>query len=305
MSSFKSLLSSLVFLGLFSFSGKGLVLAQELNCRVQVNSDQIEGTDKAIYESLRNAVTEFMNERRWSNAPIAQNEKIECNILIIIQNRDNNVHKAEFQIQSRRPVFGSSYTSSLLNVRQSLEFEYQENQQLEFNETNMQSNLTATLAFWTYIVLCMDFDSFSPYGGEVFLAKASDIVSQAQGFLGDNWKSNEDDKNCWGWTHALNDENQKAMRLLNYNYHRRGMDLLHQDAVAAREIITASFGVLEEVKRLNPGSPLLSNLADSKMEEWIQLYSKADTKEKQEVFDLLSFIYPGQSNRLQAIKNNN
>ncbi|MFA5469319.1 MAG: DUF4835 family protein, partial [Bacteroidales bacterium] len=128
MSSFKSLLSSLVFLGLFSFSGKGLVLAQELNCRVQVNSDQIEGTDKAIYESLRNAVTEFMNERRWSNAPIAQNEKIECNILIIIQNRDNNVHKAEFQIQSRRPVFGSSYTSSLLNVRQSLEFEYQENQ---------------------------------------------------------------------------------------------------------------------------------------------------------------------------------
>ncbi|MDD2559696.1 MAG: DUF4835 family protein, partial [Bacteroidales bacterium] len=143
MTSLRSLQIRLIFLCLFCISGRGITPAQELNCRVQVNSDQIEGTDKAIYESLRNAVTEFMNERRWSNAPIAQNEKIECNILFIIQNRDNNVHKAEFQIQSRRPVFGSSYTSSLLNVRQSLEFEYQENQQLEFNETNLQSNLTA------------------------------------------------------------------------------------------------------------------------------------------------------------------
>jgi hypothetical protein len=123
--------------------------------------------------------------------------------------------------------------------------------------------------------------------------------------LGDNWKANEDDKNCWGWTNALNDENQKPMRLLNYNYHRQGMDLLHQDAAAARKKITDSFKVLEEVKRLNPSSPLLSNLADSKIEEWIQLYSKAESKEKQEVFDLLSFIYPGQSNRLQAIKNQN
>jgi hypothetical protein len=305
VNSFKNIHISFVFLFLFFLSGRGLALAQELNCRVQVNSDQIGGTDKAVYESLRNAVTAFMNERQWSNAPIAQNEKIDCNLLFIIQSSENNVHKSELQIQSRRPVFGSSYTTSLLNIRQSLEFEYLENQQLEFNETNLQSNLTATLAFWTYIVLCMDFDSFAPYGGERFLTKASDIVSQAQGFLGDNWKANEDDKNCWGWTNALNDENQKPMRLLNYNYHRQGMDLLHQDAAAARKKITDSFKVLEEVKRLNPSSPLLSNLADSKIEEWIQLYSKAESKEKQEVFDLLSFIYPGQSNRLQAIKNQN
>lgn len=280
-------------------------IAQELNCRIQVNTDQIEGTDKAVYESLRNALTEFMNERKWTNISLAQNEKIECNMLFIMQSKENNIHKAEMQIQSRRPVYGSSYTSSLLNVRQAIEFEYQENQQLEFNENNLQNNLTANLAFWSYLILCMDFDSFSPYGGEAFLSKARDIVFQAQGFLGDNWKANEDDKNCWGWVNALGDERQKALRMLNYQYHRQGLDMMHKNADEARKTITASFGVLEEVKSLHPRSPLLSNLADSKLEEWIQLYSKASTAEKQAAFDLLSYIYPGQSNRLQAIKNQN
>lgn len=278
------------------------VQAQELNCKIQINTDQIGGTDKAVYESFKNAVTEFMNTRQWSNAPIGRNEKIDCSFMFIFQKSEDNVHTAEMQVQSRRPVYGSSYTTALLNIRQSIEFNYQENEALEFNANNLDNNLTATMAFWAYIIMGMDFDSFSPLGGTIFIQQAQDIVSVAQGVLGDNWKAHEDDKNCWGWVDALTDESQKSMRILNYQYHRMGLDVMQENAESGRKTITEALGVLEEVKQHKPQTPLLSNLSDTKLDEWIQLYSKAGAEEKQSVYDILSYIYPGQANRLEAIK---
>lgn len=279
-----------------------VVAAQELNCRVQVNTNQIEGTDKAVYETFQNAVAEFMNNREWSEAPMSKNERIECTLAFIFSSRDGDTHTAEMQVMTRRPVYGTNYSTALINARQTIDFTFSDNQQLDFNPNNLDNNLTAALACWAYIILAMDFDSFAPLGGTVFVNKAQEIVSNAQGMLGDLWKAHDDDKNLWGWTDALGDENQKAIRMLTYNYHRQGLDMMSQDAEKGRAAITASFDGLDEIKARYPKSPLLSNLADSKMDEWIQLYSKAGQTEKNKVYDILTGLWPGQSNKLGAIK---
>jgi len=275
--------------------------AQELNCKVQVNTEQIAGTDKAVYENLRNAVQDFMNQQKWSSLQLKNQEKIECSMLFIMKSREGNTHTCDLQIQSSRPVYGSAYTTTLLNVKETLSFDFQENQSLTFNETSMDNNLTATLAYWSYVILGLDFDSFSRLGGTPFFQKAQDITSIAQGTLGDNWKAQED-KNHWGWMNALTEGNEPPMRILSYNYHRLGLDIMYDKAEEGRSQITAALANLKTAKQTKPRSPLLSNFMDTKAEELIYIYSKATVQEKQAAYDLLTAVYPASSNRLQGIK---
>lgn len=290
-----------IFVLILLFSGGLSVYCQELNCKVQINSEQITGTDKAVYESLKSVVQEYMNTTKFSNAQLSNTEKIECSILFIFKSRDANTHTCDFQIQSSRPVYGSNYTTSLLNFREQLTFEFQENQTLTFNETTVSDNLTATLDFWAYIILGLDFDSFSKLGGNPFFQRAQDITSMAQGGMGDSWKA-QVDKNHWGWANVLSNENQPEMRLLSYQYHRQGLDVMHEKPEEGRTKILAALENLKSAKQLKPGSPLLSNFIDTKADELINIYSKSTTQEKQGVYDLLSSIYPASSNRLQGIK---
>ncbi|MBR0452397.1 MAG: DUF4835 family protein [Bacteroidales bacterium] len=286
------------------FLGLGVASAQELNCRVQINTDQIGGTDKAVYESFRNNLTEFLNTRQWTSAQFSKVEKIDCGFMFIFQKSVDNVHTVEMQVQSRRPVFNATYVSPMLNLRQAIEFEYQEGQTLEFNPDNISDNLTASIVFWVYMILGMDFDSFAPKGGEVFFQQAQHIVTQAQGSLGDNWKAHADDNNCWAWMDALTNETQQAYRLLSYQYHRLGLDMMYDKMEEARSNITKSLEALKTIKSNDARSPLLSNFSDAKLDELIQIYSKAPKAEKDKVYDLLLDIYPGQSNRIEAIKEN-
>ncbi len=288
----------------FCFLWMNILQAQELNCRVQINTDQIGGTDKAVYESFRNNLTEFLNTMQWSSAQFGRAEKIDCSFMFIFQKSDGNVHTAEMQVQSRRPVFNASYITPMLNLRQALEFEYQEGQTLEYNPNNITDNLTATLVFWVYFILGMDFDSFAPKGGEIFFQQAQQIVSQAQGSLGDNWKAHTDNNNCWAWMDAVANETQQAYRLMSYEYHRLGLDRMYDKMDEARATITKSLGTLESIKKNDSRSPLLSNFSDAKLDELIQIYSKAPREEKEKVYDLMIQLYPGQSNRIEAIKEN-
>jgi hypothetical protein len=176
-----------------------------------------------------------------------------------------------------------------------------ENQTLTFNETSIDNNLTASLAFWAYMILGIDFDSFSKLGGTPFFQKAQDIVAIAQGSLGDNWKAQVDNNN-WGWINALMDENQPAMRILSYNYHRLGMDLMYEKPEDGRSMITTSLSELKTYKQVKPRSPLLPNFIETKVDELINIYSKATIQEKQTVFDILTDVYPASTNRLQEIK---
>ncbi len=278
--------------------------AQELNCKVQINTEQISGTDKAVYENLKSAVQEYMNTTRFSSVQLSNTEKIDCSILFVFKSRDANNHTCDFQIQSSRPVYGTNYTTSLLNFREQLTFEFQESQTLTFNETTITDNLTATLDFWAYIILGLDFDSFSKLGGSPLFQRAQDIVSLAQGSMGDNWKA-QVDKNHWGWANVLTNENQPEMRLLSYQYHRLGLDVMYEKADEGRLKIYASMDNLKPAKQFKPGSPLLSNFIETKSDEIINIYSKAGNQEKQAVYDLLSSIYPASTNRLQGIKTKN
>lgn len=275
--------------------------AQELNSKVQVNSEKMAGTDKGVYENLRTVVQEFMNTQRWSKLQLKNQEKMDCSLLFIMNKREGNTFTCDLQIQSSRPVYGSTYTTSLLNMREELTFDFQENQTLTFNETSINDNLVATLAFWSYVILGLDFDSFSKLGGTPFFQKAQEITSIAQGSLGDNWKAQED-RNHWGWIGALTDENQPALRVLWYNYHRLGLDVMYENVEEGRTQITTALSTLKAYKQVKPRSPLLTNLFDTKAEEWINIYSKANPQEKQSVFELLSDIYPASTNRLQKIK---
>lgn len=275
--------------------------AQELNCKVQINSQQITGTDKAVYESLREVVLEFMNTQRWSNLELKNLEKIDCSFIFIIKTREGNTHTCDLQIQSSRPVFGSSYTTTLLNMREDFTFEYQENQNLTFNPTSMDDNLTATLAFWSYVILGLDFDSFSQKGGEPFFQKAQEISSLAQGTLGQNWKAQED-KNHWGWIKSLMDPNQASMRILSYNYHRLGLDVMYEKAEEGRNQILSSLQGLTLAKQADSRSPLLSNFLDTKADELINIFTKASVQEKESVFNLLTEVYPAAITRLDGIK---
>jgi len=277
------------------------IYAQELNCKVQINTEQISGTDKAVYESLKSVVQEYMNTTRFSNVQLSNTEKIDCSILFIFKTRDANTYTCDFQIQSSRPVYGSNYTTNLLNFREQLTFDFQENQTLTFNETTVSDNLTATLDFWAYIVLGLDFDSFSKLGGGPFFQRAQEITSMAQGSMGDSWKA-QVDKNHWGWANVLSNENQPEMRLLSYQYHRLGLDIMYDKPEEGRAKIFSSLENLKTAKQNKPGSPLLSNFIETKADELINIYSKANAQEKQGVYDLLSTIYPASSNRLQGIK---
>lgn len=291
----------LFFLTILLIFGGLSVYAQELNCKIQVNNEQITGTDKAVYENLKTVVQEYMNTTRFSNVQLSNSEKIDCSILFLFKVREGNTHTCDFQIQSSRPVYGSNYTTSVLNFREQLTFEFQENQTLTFNETTISDNLTATLDFWAYIILGLDFDSFSKLGGSPFFQRAQEITSLAQGSMGDSWKA-QVDKNHWGWANVLSNENQPEMRLLSYQYHRLGLDVMFEKSEEARATIYAALEKLKAAKQFKPGSPLLSNFIETKADELINIYSKASPQEKQGVYDLLSSIYPASSNRLQGIK---
>jgi len=275
--------------------------AQELNCRLQINTQQITGTDKAIYDNFKKSVESFMNSTQWSNLQLRNNEKIECSMVFVFKTRQGDTHTCDVQIQSQRPVYGTTLTTSLLNMREEITFEFPENKVLTYNEALIDDNLTATLAFWSYIILGLDFDSFSKMGGTPFFQKAQEIENMAQGSLGVLWTGQED-KNHWGWANALSDENQPAMRLLSYEYHRIGLDEMHKDAEKGRSQITQSLTALKTAKQAKPRSPLLANFIDTKADELINIYSKAPAQEKQNVFTLLTDIYPASGNRLQGIK---
>ncbi|MDD4921359.1 MAG: DUF4835 family protein [Bacteroidales bacterium] len=277
------------------------LMAQELNCKVQINTEQISGTDKAVYENLKKEVQELLNSQQWSRFPLKNQERIDCSMLFIMKSRQGNTHTCDLQIQSSRPVYGTTYSTSLLNMREELTFEFMENQNLTYNETSIDHNLTATLAFWAYVILGLDFDSFSRLGGTPFFQKAQEITSLSQGSLGENWKPQED-KNHWGWINALTDENQPAMRLLSYQYHRLGLDKMYDRAEEGRNQITAALSGLKPAKQTKPRSPLLSNFMDAKADELIHIYSGASSQEKQSVFAILTEVYPASVNRLQGIK---
>lgn len=292
----------LFLLSVVPFIGKA---QQELFARVTVNSEKIQGTNKQIYTTLQSALTEFINNKKWTDATLAVNERIECTVTLIINERpSDNSFKAELQIQARRPVFNSSYTTTNLNFRDTqLDFDYIEFEPLEYTENTLNSNLTATLVFYIYTILGLDFDSFAPKGGTAFFTQAQQIVSLAQAQVAWNgWKAFDNDRNRHAVITALTENSSDTFREFWYTYHRKGLDEMAANPDRGRTTIIAALPALEKIKSARPTSVLLQMFSDAKLDELVSIYSKATMQEKQEGYKLLSNLYPALTTRLEPLK---
>lgn len=280
----------------------GTATAQELNCEVTVNTDQISG-NKQVFETLQQAVSEYLNTTVFTNAQFAVNEKIECRLFLTVNEYADDMVKGDLQVQSLRPVYNSSYTTTLINFKDTkIEFLYRENEPLVYSLNNMESQLTAILNFYAFLILAVDFDSFSPQGGEPYYERLKQIVQMAQSSGETGWKAFEDTKNRSSVLSAYIEQPGAAMRDMLYRYHRQGLDMMATSPDKGRAAITESLGAVEAVYKAAPMSVALSMFKDAKLDELVNVYSKAPADERGKVYNLLEPIYPTEQEKLERIR---
>ncbi len=291
---------TLVFLGSF-LAGS---YAQELYCNVDVNSQQVaSGTDRKVYETLRSAIYEFMNNRSWSNFEYKQYEKIECSILLNITERQSSEQfRCDMTIAVRRPVFNSTYTTVLFNfIERDIDFDYIENQPLDYSTGIFTSNLTSVLAFYANVIIGLDFDSFILEGGDAFFEEAQNIVNLAQNSNYKGWKSFEGNKNRYWLIENLTNPAYKGVRTFFYDYHRLGLDLMFENPDEARKTILASLKYLQVVKKSKPALLILQIISDAKRDELVNIFSEATVSEKNEAVTILKEVDPSNTMTYQKI----
>ena len=276
--------------------------AQELNCEVTVNTDQVQGTNTSVFQTLQEAITEYMNTTHFTNDQYATNERIDCRLFFTIVEYTDGVLKGDLQVQSTRPVYNSTYTTTLLNFKDNkLEFAYQEGEPLRFTVNTMESQLTAILNFYAYLIIALDRDSFAPNGGEAAFDQLKMIVQMAQSSGENGWKAFEDKKNRSAVLDAYTGPSTSVMRKLLYDYHRGGLDLMFQSPDKGRASITSSLDNLTTVYNADAMSVALSMFKDAKLDELVNIYSKAPQNERQHVVAILTPLYPTEMKRINFI----
>ena len=293
----KQLLMVLSFLLTISYGQ-----AQELNCNININSEQVEGSNKSVFVTLKKSISEFVNNRKWTELTYANTERIECTMNIIVKKMDVDVFTAEIQVQSRRPVYNSSYYSTLFNFKDNnFTFMYKEFDQLEMNENTITSNLTAVLAYYAYIIIGYDMDSYSRLGGTPYFLAAENIVNSAQGADLTGWKAFESPKNRYALVNNLTDETFKKFRSFVYDYHRLGLDEMTSNSANARGKIAEGLPLIREANRARPSAIIISTFMDAKSDELVNIFSKGNQKEKTDAVEILSDVNPTQTSRYEKI----
>ncbi len=277
--------------------------SQELNCKVQVLSQSIQGTDKRVFETLQTAIYEFINNRKWTNDAFKNIERIDCSILINVTERPSTEEfKATLQVQARRPVFKSSYNSVLLNYNDNdFQFKYLESQPLEFTENVHLSNLTSVLAYYAYLIIGLDYDSFSLDGGTPYFQKALAIVNNAQSGSDIGWKAFDGSKNRYWVINNMLDASFVSLRDCMYKYHRLGIDMMAENKESGRTAILEGLEELRKVHQIKPLSYSLQVFFNAKSDEIINIFSGAFPDEKAKIVNLLNEIDPTNSNKYQKI----
>jgi hypothetical protein len=292
----------LLFIGVFKTA-----ISQELNCQVQVVSDQIAGTDKRVFDAMKTAIYEFMNNRKWTNENFKTEERIDCSILInITEKLGSDEFKGTLQIQSRRPVFKTSYNSTLLNFNDNdIVFKYLESQPLDFIETSYSSNLTSILGYYAYLMIGLDYDSYSLNGGTPYFQKCLAVVNNAQssGYAG--WKAFDSDKNRYWIINNMLDASFVSLRECMYTYHRKGLDVMADNKEAGRAVILESIVSLKNVHQIKPLSFSLQIFFIAKSDEIVNIFSGGFSDEKAKIVNLLNEIDPTNSNKYTKINASN
>lgn len=287
----------------FIFLSSITISSQELNCQVTVNFDQVSGSNRQVFTTLETAISEFVNQKKWTDKTVKSQERINCAMNIIITKRDNNTFEGSIQIQSTRPVYGTSYETPVLNIRDNdFNFKYNEFDQFIYNPTRFDSNLISTIVFYTYIILGVDADSFALNGGETYLKEAENVTLQAQQSGLAAWSNQVGVQNRFQMIDNLLSPGLNQFRSVIYNYHRKGLDKLTGDAKIAKQSLENSIITLDRLFNKVIGNPLLRLFFDAKADEIVNLYSDGpNTRSKQRLIAVLQKISPNNSSKWRNI----
>jgi len=292
---------TLFIIGFLFIAGFGA--AQELNCKIQLNSDQIQGTNKSVFSTLQKSINQFVNDRKWTELSYANLERIDCSMTIIIKKVEAEAFTAEIQVQSRRPIYNTNYNSTLFNFKDNeFTFNYKEFDQLEINANTITSNLTAVLAYYSYIIIGYDQDSFSRLGGTAAFQAAESIVNAAQGAdLGKGWKAFDSNRNRYALINNLLDEAFKKYRNYFYEYHRLGLDEMTVNSTNGRAKIAEGLPILRDTNRSRPSAIAITSFLDAKNDELINIFTKGSTQEKTDAVQILCDVNPTYTSRYEQI----
>ena len=282
--------------------------AQELQVKVNINHSQIQGSDVSVFENLQQTVEQFVNERQWTDLQFQKNERIVCsfNITVTKYIREENRFECTALIQANRPVFNSAYTSTLYNNKdENFHFEFKQFDQLNFMDENVDNQLTALLAYYAYLIIGLNLDSFSPMGGSEILQQCMYLVNNAQNLGFPGWKSFEDSRNRFAIINDYLDGAMSPFRQLQYDYYRKGLDEMANNAERGRsEISTALEEGLKKAHEDKPLSLLPQIWTDFKRDELVNIYKgKGTQKEKERIYELLMGINASQNSSWEKIKN--
>ena len=281
--------------------------AQELQAKITINRNQLQGTDKSVFENLQQTLEQFVNDRQWTNLQFQKNERIQCsfNITVTKYDKSSNLFTCKALIQASRPVYNSAYTTTIYNNSDNeFTFEFAEFDQLEFNEETLDNQLVALFAYYAYLIIGINLDTFAPMGGEDVLQRCMTLTNNAQNLNFPGWKSFDNDRNRFAIINDYLDGGMAPFRQLQYDYYRKGLDEMANNAERGRTEITTA--IQEDLKKCHEDKPL-SRLpqiwTDYKRDELANIYKgKGTQKEKESVYEILFSINAAQSNAWNKIK---
>lgn len=284
-----------------------LSVAQELSCNVSVNvGPKVQTTDRAIFDDMKSAIQQFINARKWTNDTFQPHEKISCSILININDMPSiGIFSASVQVQSARPVYNTNYTSLILNFAdRDWEFDYLESQPLQYNDNTYTSNLTSMLAFYAYLVIGYDFDTFSELGGTPYFQKAMTVVNNAQSANRPGWDALGSNRNRYWIVENLLNSQFTDVRKAVYRYHRLGLDTFADQPDKSREIIVGGLKDILKAREINPGAVVLVSFLDAKSNELINVFSQGNIQVRREAYDVVTNLDPSNRSSYEGIIRN-
>ncbi|MFA5816456.1 MAG: DUF4835 family protein [Bacteroidales bacterium] len=280
-----------------------VVSAQELNCMISVVSQQVQGSSREIYDNMQKAMMEFLNNQNWTDHIFKEEERIQCQLMFNITDRiSDNEFQGTLQIQSSRPIFGTSQTTVMFNHRDNdIHFKYDDFEPLRFNETQFTSNLVSLLAYYVNIILGLDYDSFALEGGTLFFQRAEAIKNNAQNAAESGWKAFEGTKNRYWLIENLLNDKYRAARSCLYRYHRMGLDRLVERTDEARAEIADALIELRPAYRENPTAMIFQVFFTAKSDEIVNIFSESFPDEKNRVISALKEIDPANTGKWDRI----
>lgn len=282
--------------------------AQELMAKIVVNTQKVGMTDKSVFDNLQQTLEQFINDRQWTELQFQKNERIVCNFNITIDKYDKTTGAFECTalIQANRPVYNSQYTTTLYNNKDAnFNFEFAEFDQLNFNDETVDNQLTALIAYYAYLIIGLDLDSFAPLGGTDVLQRCYNLVNNAQNLNFPGWKAFDDSRNRFAIINDYMEEPMKPFRQLQYDYYRRGLDEMANNVERGRTQITEALANgLKKAHDNRPLSLLPQIWTDYKRDELTSIYKgKGTQKEKEQVYDLLMTLNASQGDSWEKVRN--